>query len=318
MALSAQRVVIVLMKVRESIAIDIPDSDLKSSYQWWPEMHWAILRVSKSSYTDWRWCRRQYGIKRVLRVREPPTDDMTRGSNVHDAVDDFYANFDMKAALAAKSEGYGQVLSYFLKQIPDSNSERGMHELGEYEHLRRFMTVEARRFMDAETEHFLPSGNEVGLDAIVEIDGVMVHINGFVDRIFSDANGNLHIHELKTGAWKENKYKREAMRQEMAFYAYLIKHCEHPIFGGKDATFWGWDHTGGREIFRGRETVRVKEITSMYEGLREIVAKHKQYRGGTDISMFQTLPKEKIERLCTPWCRVKGFCSHFGEVLMYE
>lgn len=308
-----------MMKIRDPIAIEIPNSDLKSSYQWHPGMVDAILRISKTSgASDWGWCPQQYFIKRVLRVREPPTDDMTRGSNVHDAVDDFYANFDMDTALEFRSQGYYQVLDFFIRQIPTSNPERGEHRLDEYEHLRRFLTIEARRFMDSDPEHFLPVGNEVSLDAIVEIEGVPVHITGIVDRIFSDSDGNLHIHELKTGAWKEKPLKRQSMRIEMAFYAYLIKYCDHELFGGRDAVFWGWDHTGGDAIFRGREQVQVKEIGLLIERLREIVNTHKRFGGGQDGSIFPMLPTKKVEWLCVPWCRVKGFCPHFGEVMKYD
>jgi hypothetical protein len=108
------------------------------------------------------------------------------------------------------------------------------------------------------------------------------------------------------------------MRIEMAFYAYLIKYCDHEFFGGKDAVFWGWDHTGGDEIFRGREQVQVKEIGSLLERLREIVNTHKRFGGGQDGSIFPMLPTKKVEWLCVPWCRVKGFCPHFGEVMKYE
>jgi len=133
-----------------------------------------------------------------------------------------------------------------------------------------------------------------------------------------DENGNLHLHELKTGKWKNTKYKWEGMREEMAFYAYLIKHSKDPVVGGKDVAFWGWDHTGRSEIFRWREPVRVREISSMIARLTLLVATHMKYEGGLDGSVFSLLPKYRIKGTCEPWCRVKGFCPRHDRVLIHD
>jgi len=307
-----------LMKIRPPRSVPIPNSDEESSYQWHPNFKNAMMRVSKSSQSAFGFCQHQYFIKYVLGVKEPSNDAMTRGSNVHDAVDDWYAGFDLEHGIALKEKGYHAVLEWFLSQIPDSNSERGVFELDEYEHLRRFMVVEARRFMDSDSKYFLPVGNEVGLNAIIEIKGVKVHLNGIVDRLFGDAEGNLHIHELKTGEWKNTKFKWEGMREEMAFYAYLIKHCDHEEFGGRDAMFWGWDHTGGENIFRGREPVRVQEIQSMLKQLNNLVHAHIMYDGLQHGRQFDLIDPRRTLTTCEPWCRVKGFCPRFGEVMKFE
>lgn len=297
-------------------------SDLYSSYQW-PYVNTldlvsvdALLRVSKSSLGDFKWCAQQYFIKRILGVKEEETDAMTRGTNVHDCMEEFYNEFDVDAAIEAKKEGHGALVGFFQDLVPESTIKGEEFGLDEDEHLEKLINVEAARFMEAEPQHFLPVGNEIELHAIVEIEGIKVHLNGFIDRLFADDNGLLHVHELKTGKWKETKYKYEGMREELAFYAYLIKHCKDPVIGGKDVAFWGWDHTGGESIFRFFEPIRVREVASMLEALRNLVKAHKKYAGGHDGSAFPELPKYRIKRTCEPWCRVKGFCPHYDRVLM--
>ena len=50
----------------------------------------VVLRVSKSSLVQFAFCEMQYFIKYVLGVKEPANDNMTRGTNVHDAVEHYY------------------------------------------------------------------------------------------------------------------------------------------------------------------------------------------------------------------------------------
>ena len=60
---------------------------------------------------------------------------------------------------------------------------------------------------------------------------------------FMDNEGNYHVHELKTGMWKDKKTKYESMAKEMAFYVYMLKKSTQPDFGGVSVSYWGWDHT---------------------------------------------------------------------------
>ena len=89
------------------------------------------------------------------------------------------------------------------------------------------MNAEAKRFMKSDPTWFLPSANERTIDAVVELDingkKVLVHLTGIVDRLFQDAEGNVHVHELKTGKWKDTSTKYDGMAKEMAFYVYLMR-----------------------------------------------------------------------------------------------
>ena len=307
-----------LMTIRSGAAYDVPNREgLKSSYQWHPGMKEdIILRVSKSSLGAFKFCSQQYFIKYPLRVREPSNDDMTRGSNVHDAVEDFYNSVSVGYAASMKSYGFDNVVKYFNEFIPTENPQRGLFTLGEDEHLRRYMHVEAQRFMDCEDpQYFLPIVNEVTLDAVVEIEGVLVHLTGIVDRMFADESGRCHIHELKTGMWKNKPVKWNSMREEMAYYVYLLDEAEHDTLGNLSAEYWGWDHTGGDSLFRGREPVTTKPIENMMDSLKRLVRTHKMYKGDNNGKHFPLIDKYMIKSVCEPWCRIKGFCPRYDKVL---
>ena len=303
-----------LMKIRPARSYDVPGHPgLKSSYQWKPGMKGIIPRVSKSSLGQKGFCSQQYFIKYVLGVKEPENDNMIRGTNVHNAVEEFYRSVSVSYAASMRSYGYDTLLQYFIEFIPDES-----YTLGEEKHLKRFFIAEARRFMTCETDFFLPIANEVSIDAVVDIDGQLVHLTGIVDRMFADEEGRCHIHDVKTGEFsqKSSAKKWKSMREEMAYYAYLIKKCDHEVLGGLDCVYWGWDHTGGDGLFRGREGGRTQEIGSMLANLRQLLSMHGRYKGGTDGRYFPLIDVGATKYICEPWCRVKGFCPRYERILM--
>ena len=89
----------------------------------------------------------------------------------------------------------------------DLTTKQGSFWLDEDLHLDRFITAEADRFKKGEPDFFLPVGNELSIDYVgtIEVDGIpqMIHFTGIIDRIFKNPDGSLHIHELKTGLWKD-------------------------------------------------------------------------------------------------------------------
>ena len=311
---------------------------LKSSYGWIPtiEDDNIILRVSKSSMNTFTFCEQQYFIKYILGVKEVENDDMRRGTNVHDALEDFYDAIDLeKAQETLDSYGPQGLIDYFRGFIPSASKEKTWggvlkpsqpFTLGEEEHLRKLMVSEASRFISSDIDHFRPVINEDSLDAVIdlEVDGriVFVHLTGIIDRAFMDANGDIHIHELKTGLWKHTDFKKESMQKEMAFYVYLLRKSKgHPL-SGKTATYWGWDHTrgdvdGSDKIYRFVENVRSEAIQDVLKDLKSLVRMHLKYTGNNNGWMFPQKPNGwATTKLCEPWCRVKGFCPKYGRVLM--
>ncbi len=294
-----------------------------------------LLRVSKSSLNTFQFCEQQYFIKYILGVKEMENDNMRRGTNVHDALEDFYDAIDLEYAKVCQDEGgINAVYRYFATFIPSMSKEKEYKgevspstpfTLGEEEHLDRLMQIEASRFMTSDLENFLPVINEDSLDAIIDlnVDGktILVHLTGIVDRAFADGAGNLHIHELKTGLWKHSDFKLDSMRKEMAFYVYLLRKSKgHPL-SGTTATYWGWDHTKGdtegKELYRFVENVRSDSIQEVIRDLKSLVRMHLRYTGDNNGWMFPQKPNGwATMKLCEPWCAVKGFCPKYGRVLM--
>ena len=319
--------------------------NLYSTYAWHPNMaDDKILRVSKSSLGTFQFCEQQYFIKYVLGVKEPENDAMIRGTNVHDAYEYIMAEkLDIHQAHALRdNQGFQAVDNYFQSLIPKSQVRKGWedkvakytgkdYQLDEDIHLSKLMRAEANRFMKSDPTWFLPSANERTIDAVVELDingtKVLVHLTGIVDRPFQDGDGNVHVHELKTGKWKDTSTKYNGMAKEMAFYVYLMRKSDDPEFGNMRVSHWGWDHTavhltdtkyeGG--IYRFVEPVRVKVVSEMLTDLKALVSAHLRYRGQFNGGHFAVKDSGAERFICEPWCAVKGFCSKYGRATMpYE
>ena len=315
----------------------VPGTNLLSSYSFNGNTtdENIIPRISKSSLGTFQFCEHQYFIKYILGVKEAQNDDMIRGTNVHEAIDSFYESVDIEEAKKIlDDEGPVGVLFYFMRLLPPTpvNERNGTDEkclnylLGEMEHMSKLMRSETARFVSSEPDFFLPVINEDSLDAVidVEVDGktIMVHLTGIIDRAFSDPDGNLHVHELKTGLWKHSDFKKESMQKEMAYYVYLLRKSKNHPLSGKTCTFWGWDHTkgdvaGSDAIYRFVENVRSDAIQKMLTDIKSLIRMHLRYTGNKHGWMFPIKPDGwATANLCEPWCRVKGFCSKYHRVLM--
>jgi hypothetical protein len=289
--------------------------DLFSCYDYHPGMpDNTLLRMSKSSVmSDFGFCQQQYFIKRPLGMKEPQNDNMLRGTNVHDSLEMFYHRVDMEKAKKADD-----VYEYFrgcFGRPQEIRSAQDTFNLDEDLHIDRLCEAEVQRFSASNPDHFLPTGNELLVDIVheLDVDGTpqKIHFTGFIDRVFTNPDGSLHIHELKTGAWfkkgKVSAKKEEAMRKEMAFYVWLLTKSDPSL----NITHWGWDHTGGDEVFRLVEPVRVKEIQSMIAQMQACVRAHRKYKGDGDGAAFKLLPPGAQQYICDPWCSLKEFCPRY-------
>ena len=282
-----------------------------------------ILRVSKSSLNTFQFCRQQYFIDRVIGMKVPQNDAMLRGTNVHDSVELWYQNSEPQYARGLDAAALGQYMKNCLPGPQNIRSKQQEFHLDEDLHLDRFLHAEGQRWEVSEPDHFLPTGNEKVVDCVIEleVDGVkqLVHFTGIIDRIFTNPDGSLHIHELKTGLWKDRPYKWEAMRKEMAFYVWLLRKSDDSA----RISHWGWDHTRGladsdtqdAHIFRTAEPVSVRELGLMMADVHELIRAHRRYRGDGDGSMFHLIPEGRQYSICEPWCDLKDFCPRFQQHL---
>ena len=303
-------------KAPRHIPVDGHD-DLFSCYDWYPgKPDNVLLRMSKSSVmSDYGFCQQQYFIKRAIGMKEPQNDNMLRGTNVHDSLELFYNRVDLEKAQET-DDLYGYFKECFGKPS-EAREAQEQWDLDEDIHIDRLVLAEVERFKVSDPDHFLPTGNELLVDMVhtIDVDGTpqRIHFTGFIDRVFTNPDGTLHIHELKTGRWLKNgrvsKKKEETMRKEMAFYVWLLNKTDPTL----KITHWGWDHTGGDEIFRHVEPVRVQEIQSMIAQIQACVRSHRTYNGDGDGAPFALLPPGAQYNLCDPWCTLKEFCPRYAE-----
>lgn len=320
--------------------------DILSTYGWHPGMpmiekdgkeYHPVLRVSKSSWSTWGFCEQQYFIKYVLGVKEPQNDAMIRGTNVHDAYEYILDHMDIHEAHAIRdNQGRLALHDYFQSLVPKTQLKKGWDDevaqdtgepflLEEGQHLSRLMTAEADRFMVCDPVFFQPLGNEQTIDAFVELDIngtiVPVHLTGIIDRLFTNEKGELHVHELKTGLWKDKPTKYNSMAGEMAYYVYLLRKSDDPHLGGSTVKYWGWDHTAGLEgepqrIYRHFERVKTSIVKDMIVDLKALVAAHLRYEGDFNGKAFAVKPPSAERYICEPWCKVDGYCSKNDRYLM--
>ena len=93
----------------------------KSTYQWGPG-HEKHLRITKSSLTsDFDYCPKSYEYKRIHKLPEPGSDAMTKGTNVHDAIEGFYVNvvpYVQKAYDLLQANKRDEAMELFQKALP--------------------------------------------------------------------------------------------------------------------------------------------------------------------------------------------------------
>ncbi len=217
------------------------------------------LRITKTSLTsDFDYCPKQYEYKRIHKLPEPSTDAMTKGTNVHDAIEKFYDNvppvLDEIYTLMQRNKRQ-EALELALSVIPEQD-----YSLGEEIPIEQRIRWDLERLLAGGKEDYLPVMNELEVHAFVEeefefngeVHTVPIHFAGSIDRGYATDEGTYALMELKTGKWvqtknrkdewQDSKFKIESMRQEMAFYKKLLQWADHPY---QDVTHWGWVYPSG-------------------------------------------------------------------------
>ena len=217
------------------------------------------LRMTKTSLTsDFDFCPKQYKYKRIHRLPEPSTDAMTKGNNVHDAIEKFYDNvppvLDELYTLMQRDKRQ-EALELALSVIPEQE-----YVLGEGPSIGQRIRWDLERLLVGGKENYLPVINELEVHAFVEeeiefngeVHTIPIHFAGSIDRGYATDEGAYALMELKTGKWvqtknrqdewQDSKFKLESMRQEMAFYKKLLQWANHPY---QNVTHWGWVYPSG-------------------------------------------------------------------------
>ena len=253
----------------------------RSRYDWNPnDQDGSILRVSKSSLGTYEWCPQQYYVARFLRIKEEQNDAMTRGSNVHDFVEFFWADFNaeeevMELHESGKTEEAREL--FYTHATPEPPEP---YEFGEPEQILQWLEWQYQRLIRGGVKNWRPVSVEAHVHAnrYVEVEGehIPVHLSGFIDSIFYTGHGTFALMELKTGKWKQRSGLPK-MRKEMGFYQMFLNNSPHSEF--LPISHWGWEFPGGAENGGERnalvyEGARTTSLDSVEKSLKKLVIAH--------------------------------------------
>ena len=242
----------------------------KFTYKWNPEVEEPILKITKSSLGSFQFCPINYKYGYLDDIRQKTSPAMLKGTIIHNAEEDFWKMVDVEKALEFKDEPM-KLQKHFRTIYPESPEE-------DYEDIYRAMTAyNTERFLECIEEetldNFVPVGNEVMVNAsFTTEDGVTVHLQGIIDRIFYENGGYIPM-ELKTGAWKDTK--RTSMRKEMAFYKLLFENADPESIreAGLDPdipiTHWGWYFPASNYVYA--EEVKSRSTTAVLNSMDKLI-----------------------------------------------
>lgn len=290
-----------------------------STYGWNPADHdGRVLRITKSNFGTFNWCPQQYYLQSFKGLRGETVYYHTRGLNVHDMVEYFWATFTSKEdalALIAMNddEGARQLLHATIPSPPTP------YLYGEDEQIAQWVDWQFQRLKITQGINWEPTKVEANIHAnrFVEVDDVQIpiHLSGYIDTIFDTGKGGYALMELKTG--KYNSSKPTNMRKEMAFYKMMLDHSPHAEY--LPITHWGWEFPGGG-IEGGvgptidYEKVGKRAMTSVENGLKKLIRAHINMEF-PPTPFLGKLPKgvaiEDAVLKCN-WCDYKSQCEFWS------
>jgi len=240
------------------------------TYKWNPEEDIPILKITKSSLGSFQFCPINYKYGYLDDIKQKTSPAMIKGTIIHNAEEDFWKMVDVEKALEFKDEPM-KLQKHFRNIYPEAPED-------DYEDIYRAMTAyNTERFLECIEEetldNFIPVGNEVKVNASYTTeDGVTVHLQGIIDRIFYEDGGYIPM-ELKTGAWKDTK--KTNMRKEMAFYKLLFENADPDSIreAGLDPdipiTHWGWYFPASNYIYA--EEVQKRSTTAVIRSMDKLI-----------------------------------------------
>tara|TARA_R110000824_G_scaffold96535_3_gene231105 strand:+ start:259 stop:1218 length:960 start_codon:yes stop_codon:yes gene_type:complete len=246
------------------------NEDDEYTYQW--DADWVndpskpLLKITKSSLGTFKWCKKQYEFSYIDRRPIEVSEPMLKGTFIHDSVEDFFNDIDIKKA---ENMSMAELNDYFTSLFPISDYTELSDSIALF-HTQRFMVAKEANLLD----DFLPAGNELLLNARILIpkdlhikyplnNDHIVHLQGVIDRIYRENESYIPM-ELKTGPWKDNK---TGIRRELAFYKILMENDPNnelvPI------NYWGWYYPVSNHLTV--EKAKKATMTSTMKAMAEIV-----------------------------------------------
>jgi ATP-dependent helicase/DNAse subunit B len=211
-------------------------SAIRAACEFKPVPAASAVQVNKREFRvteldDYINCPYDYYIRHVLHIGplEEVTEDISplaRGSKVHAVLRDFYREWQGPVTPANRDKA-----QRLLRGLAERSFEREADTFRNRREKELFLAVMAERFLDAE-EEFWKQGMKpayleqmIGRFAVKLSDGTEAMIEGKIDRIDVDENGNFIIVDYKTGSYPRPKMDLDQDIFQLPVYAVMAQHA---------------------------------------------------------------------------------------------
>lgn len=198
------------------------------------------LRISKSNFMSYDFCKYLYKKEVIDGIRSPATPVMELGIELH---------------------------KYYENKIMCLSHEEPIYDDDEIMYiLTNINAFEAQRKKILKPEFYKPVICEQKFTKVITINDVEITMVGKPDAVFLEEDGTLNIMELKTGKWAD--YKKSKIRKELVFYAMLLEgQTEQPI----ENISWFYPkhgHFDTEPIKKRTKTAVIKQFERMIESYK--------------------------------------------------
>ena len=278
------------------------------------------LRVSKSSYTQYAMCPRQYWWNKIALpdLEFKSSDAAIRGTAIHqvmeDALREVTENKKENIVAGINDDFHNSFSKYAIEQ--GVQTEVGVDALCEivgeivdaWGHIE-IVELEDKHTIPHTIEVLVPNEAEDGVDTIT----YPVELVGMIDGVFRHPDGHLVVVELKTG--NANMSKLSRTRGELCYYRKLLVLAGYDepthfltIFPDADDADFMLKLEGKRntEVYYG-----LVQGIGVYEKInsRSITAMEKKLSISIHGIMTQQWPIKWNEYFCTQWCDFHLSCN---------
>lgn len=181
---------------------------------------YEIPYVSKSRVQQWLTNRNHFRLKYLEDIREPETQAMRRGGDIHETFEYYYNN--------RKQEGGGPPDSKFSDALPDDYTKWADYLVP---YVKNFIAWEEARFQSADTlTEYLPVSVEEEHWRETPVDGVDIELMGLADVILPaggvpeiSSDSGVVIVDFKTGNTPKEQYRSPGIYTELEYYTLLFE-----------------------------------------------------------------------------------------------
>jgi len=197
------------------------------------------LRISKSNFMLFDFCKYLYKKTAIDGIRTEPTMLMLKGTELHK----YYEDLVIK--------GIRNKLVFDDEETLDI-----VNNINIFEENRKGIL---------KAKFYKPIIYEEKFTRVINVDDVEITLVGKPDAVFLEEDNTLNILELKTGIWKD--YKLSKIRKELVFYSILL---EKQVDNEIKSISWFYPKMNHFDT----EVIKKRTVTSVYKQLEKMIASH--------------------------------------------